>query len=320
MHFIYFSRTFDSDQSSDSSFGFSKMKKKDPESAVDNTASIIANLNNNKTNCAPSILITEPIINDEKTSEKNNELSQRPARQRIPNRRFESYVLQSTQSSSRRGPSHTSLSSVSSLNCSKSPKKMDAQSSILPSKTIHRIRPKSPEKPSKRSKISPQKMIPPRGRFDLASIDDVSLLWPRYNIKSTMFNGTLYTITNTCAMDSVLFVYYFILKTASTLFIDQFNRGSDRIYHIIKKTMGLVDTNGWNVARLYWLTANHRLSDDSNTARSTTEKSYDLFGTVDTNAYQYLRAMQMHVYSTECSSVDCPKQKQTKRNSDIVLR
>ena len=212
------------------------------------------------------------------------------------------------------------MSSVSSLNSSKSPKKMDVFSSITSSKSIQRRQVELPGKCSKKSKISPQKTMPSLGRFDTALIGDVALSWSRFNIKSTLFNGTSYTIVNTCSLDSVLFIYHFIFKTASTLIINLFKSGKDPIYHIINETMELVDTDGWDVARLYWLTSTHRLSGNAHRTHSTASKSYNIFGTIDENVYQYLRAMQMNVYSTEFTAVDCSKRQQSKKCAELTLR
>ena len=323
---LFFSSTIDADESSDSSFGFSELKRKDPEreNAIGNGPSIVTDPKKDQINCAASTSVLHPIANEELSSElEQNKPNTRPVRQRIPNRQLESYVIPSIQSNSSRRQAHTPSNIVSSLNCRKSPKTISAHPSILTSKSVHRRQPESPQKCSKKAKISPppcRKMVPSKGRFDTASIGDLKLPWPRYNIKSKLYNGTVYTIQNTCSLDSVLFVYYFIFKTASTSIINLFNRGGDPIYHIVNKTMELVEANGWDVARLHWLTANYRLPDNTNTTNATNNKSYDLFGTVDGNAYRYLRAMQTHVWSTECLAIDCPKRKLDRKSTEIVLR
>jgi hypothetical protein len=190
---------------------------------------------------------------------------------------------------------------------------------------------KSIENNSQKWKTPSQKIIQPLRRFDIASIGDISLPWPRFNIKSTLYNGIVYTITNTCAVDSVLFVYYFILKTASTSIKNLFSHGMDPKYYILNKTMELVDSDGWDIARLYWLTANNRLSVNTNTSCDTpsaadtitscdtSSKYHDIFGTVNKNVYKYLRSMQNHVFSTECTTADCRKRRK-KRGDEIILR
>jgi len=319
--YLSFSLTTDSDGSSDSSFGFSKVKQKDREKTVDNASSLFMNPNNEQLNCAPSTSVFDSKVSEKMLPNKEyNKTNTRPVRQRIPNRQLDSYFVQPVRSSSSTRQSRTSMSSVSSLNCSESSRGMSADSSILTSDSIKRRPIKSIAKNSKKSKTSPQKMMPPPQLFDKASIGNIALPWPRYNIKSTLFNGIVYTINNTCSVDSVLFVYYLIFKTASTLIKNLFSNGSDSIYSILNKTMQLVDTNGWDIARLYWLKTNNRLLANTNAASSTTTYRQDLFGMVDDNAYRYLRAMQTYIYSTECTATDCPKRKQSRTGAEIALR
>jgi hypothetical protein len=277
-------------------------------------------LNNEQLNCATSTSISDLKVTEILQKKERNNLDTRSVRQRIPNRQLDSYVLQSTRSISSMRRSQTSISTVSSLSCNESSKEMAVHPSVFRSDSINKRAIKAAETNSKKSKTSPQKMIPPLRRFDIASLGNVTLPWPRYNIKSTMFNGKAYTITNTCSLDSVLFVYYLIFKTASTSMKNLFSRGSEPIYTILNKTMQLVDTNGWNIARLHWLKVNHQLRADNDTTDSTTSHYQDLFGTVDENVYQYLRAMQNHSFATECTAEDCPQRKQNRRSADIVLK
>ena len=278
-------------------------------------------MNNDQLSCTPSALIVDPIAIEKTLPEKECiNADRRPVRQRIPNRQFDSYIVPSIQPNGSARSNQKSFNKVSSSNSNEPSHNVDVSTSNTTSNIIKKKTDESIVNYSQKSKESVSTSVQSPQRFKIASICDVTLSWPKFTIQSTLFNGTIYTITNTCALDSVLFVYYFIFRTASTFQRNLFKQGSDLIYHILNKTVQLIDSKEWNIARLYWLTANNRLSLDANTTDTTVSRSHDIFGTVDQNVYQYLRAMQIHIFSTECSARDRPKRRQSRKSAEIVLR
>ncbi|CAF0860081.1 unnamed protein product [Didymodactylos carnosus] len=162
--------------------------------------------------------------------------------------------------------------------------------------------------PSKTSLQSPMKTT---------SLLGPTLHWPKYGINRCVLDGQIYTVSNTCSLDSVLFVMYYLYSTSSHEYQEIFDRNTLSIYSTLRKTFQLVETASWDIARLYWLITHNRLNKATSTNHS--NDFYDIFGTVDENTYRFIRPIQKYSIISECSSPDCPRRQRVQKNIDITL-
>ncbi|CAF0763660.1 unnamed protein product [Didymodactylos carnosus] len=159
----------------------------------------------------------------------------------------------------------------------------------------------------------------PRSEYpSTALVEKETISWPdmpKYSIKNAVFNGRKYSVINTCPLDSGLFVLYYAYISYSDEFRALFDRETKLIYSNLRKTFQLVGSDGWDIARLYWLNIHKRL----NSSVVNSNNQYNLFGTVDENVFGYVRTMQEYENSSNCLCEDCPRRTRTLISTDIAL-
>ncbi|CAF1535171.1 unnamed protein product [Didymodactylos carnosus] len=216
----------------------------------------------------------------------------------IPARSCSASVL-----SSKRTASSLTVSSLS--NRSSSDNSLNHKPQSLPTK-----------KNQKRQKIKESPKQWPKSEHPCtALIEKITIPWPKYSIKNAVFNGTEYSFIKTCSLDSALFVLYYAYVSYSCQFRALFDRETKPIYSNLCKTFQLVESDGWDTARLYSLTIHKRL--DSSTANGNNQ--YNLFDTVDENVFRYIRTMQEYENPSECLCEDCLRRTRTLISTDIAL-
>jgi len=82
----------------------------------------------------------------------------------------------------------------------------------------------------------------------------------------------------------------------------------------LRKTFDLVERKGWDLARLYWITVNSVYSKPEPKCAH-----IDLYGTADTNVFQFVREIQKYVIESRCTCTDCPKLVRQSHSVDISL-
>jgi len=70
----------------------------------------------------------------------------------------------------------------------------------------------------------------------------------------------------------------------------------------LRKTFHLVETKGWDIARLYWVSIHSTHPDQNNITQH-----HDLYTAADNNVSQYYKQLQKHVIKSTCRSTDRPK-------------
>ncbi|CAF1509386.1 unnamed protein product, partial [Adineta ricciae] len=98
-----------------------------------------------------------------------------------------------------------------------------------------------------------------RGIHRMVTIDQCPLLWPAFGIYKKSFEGKVYSVTNTCSIDAALFAIYVIFWTESSIKSVILNSEAEPFLSL-RKTFALVESNGWDEARLYWLTSHSILA------------------------------------------------------------
>ena len=168
---------------------------------------------------------------------------------------------------------------------------------------------------SKRKKplTSPEKENCLKQSTHVIKIGKTSLSWPPFQIKNCMYMNKRYTVTNTCSIDAALFVFYHGYKTGSSAFRELFETNATSCHTALLKVFKLVDSHGWNTARLHWLISNNLLK------KMNFDGIFDIEDTIYENALQFVRPMQMYKIKSECSCVMCPKKFQENKSIDISL-
>jgi hypothetical protein len=81
----------------------------------------------------------------------------------------------------------------------------------------------------------------------------------------------------------------------------------------LRKTFALVESGGWDEARLHWLTT-HGLLDHQQS------NEYNLYGSVDRNTVRCIKnPVQLHKSKSVCSRQDCPTRERTIKNSNLAI-
>lgn len=175
---------------------------------------------------------------------------------------------------------------------------------------IKRTRKKAKQSPLN----SPNKQqIIRKKRVGLANIGPLELAWPRFGIRKAIFEGQMYSVTNTCPLDTGLFVMYYAYTAGSFEFRDLFERDTLEIYSILRRTFQLVESDDWTVARLYWLTTHNLLQDNAEI------DVHNIENTLTEIVFRFLQPMQKHTIKSKCSCNACPKQLRYTTNFDLNL-
>ncbi len=160
---------------------------------------------------------------------------------------------------------------------------------------------------------SPKKQKLSKQPTHITKIGSITLPWPQYEIPHTIYMNKRYAVTKTCSLDSALFVFYHGYKIGSSEFRKLFQSDTTRAHTALRKLFMLVDSDGWNIARLQWLLSNrllNKINDDG---------VFDVEDTLYENVLQFIRPMQMYNIKTECSCIMCPKRIRENKSIDISL-
>ena len=145
------------------------------------------------------------------------------------------------------------------------------------------------------------------------TIGTLKLPWPRYGIRTGIYEGNIYSVTKTCPLDTGLFTMYHAYKAGTTKFRQLFESVDLPVYETIRRTFQLVDSDGWTSARLYWLLRHNLLT-------TTNEDGvFDIENTLHNIVFEFVKPMQEYQINSECSCVVCPKRRRQKTSVDISL-
>ena len=239
--------------------------------------------------------------NDTDTSSFSDSL-RRSSRKRTPNTKYSTDYISPTIS-----PTTPRIVSPKRLH---SPSTASASSVPEPPVAVPKFRKKAKHSPL--NSPSRQQVVLKR-RAGFTNIGTLQLAWPRYGIRNSTFEGKVYSVTNTCPLDTGLFVMYYAYKAGKTEFRDLFERDAPEIYTILRRTFQLVDIDGWINARLYWLTIHNLLNDNDE------ESVHDIENTLTEIVFKFIQPMQKHEIKSKCSCDACPKPLRCTTSCDIGL-
>ena len=225
----------------------------------------------------------------------------RSSRRRIPNSKYTDDYISPTIS--------PVLSRVVSPKRSHSPaaNSLTDLKSVTPSRTR-----------KKRVKCSPNSSPDPRQFISRARevpsvIGNMQLTWPRYGIRNAIYEGRIYSVTNTCPLDIGLFILYHAYKAGTAEFRERFERDDLHSYATIRRTFQMVESDGWTTARLYWLVKHGLLK------KKNEDHLYDIENTLTEIVFRFVQPMQKYLVTSTCSCSACPKQIRQTTSSDIAL-
>lgn len=160
-------------------------------------------------------------------------------------------------------------------------------------------------------------------------IDGYILRWPKFQIHNAIFEGKLFTIAvcsvvenilaikgqsysiaNTCNVDSGLFVLYYLYRTDVTFTQDILDAPGDSPCVLLRKTFDLVETEGWDIARIFWLLTNNRI-------KKSGRKIKNIFGSLDENVFRTIKRQQRYSFTKVCSRPECKQKKRTTINTEL---
>ncbi|CAF1401383.1 unnamed protein product [Rotaria magnacalcarata] len=143
-------------------------------------------------------------------------------------------------------------------------------------------------------------------------ISGFALKWPTFEIKNVMYTGQAYTLYNTCAIDSALFSLYFIYVTDEIISSELKEAADSSPYATLTKTFNIVEKEGWDAARIYWLLK-------CNILKTAGRLTRDLFGSVDELAFSFLKSRQRHSNEIICLRSDCPKKERKCTSTELDI-
>ena len=205
-------------------------------------------------------------------------------------------------------------SNIEHLMRSFSPKRSHATSDSDQSMAKQRPREKTPQKKMKTS------TRPSTNRQDftqhgdlIAKVGSLRLPWPRYGIKDAVYESQHFSIFHTCPLDTGLFAVYHAYKAGSDAFRLLFENDTVEALTLLRHIFQLVESDGWTVARLFWLTRNHLLTVRDSDGR------YNLKNTLNEIVFRFITPMQSFRLFSECSCLACSKPVRSGKSVDIAL-
>ena len=133
-----------------------------------------------------------------------------------------------------------------------------------------------------------------------------------FTMKIMFFQDHIYSLRNTCAIDSALFSLYFIYMTDEIISSEFKEAAESSPYATLVKTFNIVEKEGWDAARIYWLLKFEIL-------KKSNQKFNDLFGSVDELVFSFVKKQQRHSNEIICSRPDCTKRERKVTSTELDI-
>jgi hypothetical protein len=148
----------------------------------------------------------------------------------------------------------------------------------------------------------------------VTTVGTLNLTWPRYIIKDGVYAEHSFNITNTCPVDTGLFILYHAYKANTDEFRNLFETNTLEAFITLRRTFQYVENDNWTVARLYWLVKHDLLTIVNEVGQ------YDLMDTLTKIVFDFVKPMQQFQLKSQCTCTACPKSYREHTSSDIQLR
>ena len=163
--------------------------------------------------------------------------TRRSVRQRVPNSRYATEYVSSSISSERQ-------------------RIISPIREVSPPKESPFLTTKPPIPPPRKKRTNAQPINSPirpsdigRNKVYATNIGTLRLRWPRFGVHSVIHEGRLYSVTNTCPLDTGLFILYHAYKSGGSKFQDLFETDPLPIFTTLRRTFQLVESDNWDIAR-----------------------------------------------------------------------
>lgn len=104
---------------------------------------------------------------------------------------------------------------------------------------------------------------------------------------------------------------YFIYKTDLDLADIFDNAPASSAYSTLAEVFRIVETEGWDTARLTWLHVNGLLKMFA--------RQENLFGSLDTYVFRFIKEEQRYSYETDCSRLQCKVKNDQSSSTELVI-
>ena len=131
---------------------------------------------------------------------------------------------------------------------------------------------------------------------------------------SIIHEGQLYSVTNTCPLDTGLFILYHAYKSGGSKFQNLFETDRLPIFTTLRRTFQLVDSDSWDNARLHWLVIHDLLKE------KTSNGDYDIENALTEIVFRFVQTIQLYAITSECSCIECPRHFRHMKSVAIVVR
>ncbi|CAF4565775.1 unnamed protein product, partial [Rotaria socialis] len=144
-------------------------------------------------------------------------------------------------------------------------------------------------------------------------INGCTIRWPKFEVNNVTFEGRLYSLRLTCPLDAPLLALYFLYKTDNKVASEFDDAPASSPYSTLVKTFQLVEKDGWDTARIYWLLA-------FNILKQTDCKPKNLFGSLDERVFSFLKRQQQYSTTVTCSRLDCTDKERILSTTELGIR
>lgn len=125
----------------------------------------------------------------------------------------------------------------------------------------------------------------------------------------------MYSIINTCSLDSALFALYFTYRT--NINIQQ--QITSKILDEMEPTFALVETEGWDAARIDWLKRHDQLQIVQSPGLNEVITS-DNYGSLDERVFCFIKELQRYSSSIKCTRPECEEKVRRVSNTELSIR
>ena len=133
------------------------------------------------------------------------------------------------------------------------------------------------------------------------------------NQKCNIYVSERFFIFSAYPINTGLFILYYAYTVGIHHFRNLFESNALHICKLLRHIFQLVETDGWTVTHLYWLTRNNLLT---NKNKNDTE---NLKNAMDAVVFKFIKNMQTYPVQSKCSYAACPKGLREYTNVHIEL-
>lgn len=122
----------------------------------------------------------------------------------------------------------------------------------------------------------------------------------------------MYSLTNTCSIDSALFCLYFLYKTDDNIAGEFDSASVTSPYATLAKLFYIVEKEGWDAARIFWLL-------NFDILQVSDRQPKDIFGSLDERVFCFIKNEQRHSNDITCSRTECTERRREYSTTELRI-